>query len=558
MDKKLFLIIGLLISITSLISAEEFTNIISNSENWQDVYSIMHYANLKNVEGDFITSTEHGTVILNRINKENRIKVITSKDNPYLFNYKETIESQGFQGVEEITVEDANLELINDLPEIQNFIIVGDSFGYNAIAIIPYAILTNSWVFLANRLNAQEIDFILSERNVKKVLIYGYVDREVRDAIEKYNPEIIDNEDRFQDNIEIVEKFLAIQPTKQALLTNGEFIEKELMKGKEPIIFTGKENVPDQIRDYLKDSMIEIGVLIGNDLINTATNIRRSTGISVMVKFARGARSQQSGISAVEGLDLFPLPTPTMNLELHSVKYNKINSQLEVTYKSSSNIPIYFKGTITVKSDTESIKVGDTQPTFITPENFKTVIYPLELKSLENLSAEIYTIYGDSKSSSDRILKKEIDIGVIEVLDKCKIEIKDLKYNKQSKSFIIEIKNLENANCWVSVELEDVLTGYTKKTIGTEKSIEIPAKKSKAISIKEEITEEDLISNKVINLIAHYGEREENLVNIIQGEFELNVDNLTTITYAILILLLLIILLIVFLFVLKKDDDEDL
>src|SRR3989339_743102 len=451
MDKKLFLIIGLLISITSLISAEEFTNIISNSENWQDVYSIMHYANLKNVEGDFITSTEHGTVILNRINKENRIKVITSKDNPYLFNYKETIESQGFQGVEEITVEDANLELINDLPEIQNFIIVGDSFGYNAIAIIPYAILTNSWVFLANRLNAQEIDFILSERNVKKVLIYGYVDREVRDAIEKYNPEIIDNEDRFQDNIEIVEKFLAIQPTKQALLTNGEFIEKELMEGKEPIIFTGKENVPDQIRDYLKDSTIEIGVLIGNDLINTATNIHRSTGIYVMVKFAQGTKSQQSEISAVESLDLFPLPTPTMNLELHSVKYNKISSQLEVTYKSSSNIPIYFKGTITVKSD--------------------------------------------------RILKKEIDIGVIEVLDKCKIEIKDLKYNKQSKSFIIEIKNLENANCWVSVELEDVLTGYTKKTIGTEKSIEIPAKKSKAISIKEEITEEDLISNKVNNLI---------------------------------------------------------
>src|SRR3989339_488167 len=260
------------------------------------------------------------------------------------------------------------------------------------------------------------------------------------------------------------------------------------------------------------DSRIEIGVLIGNDLINTATNIRRSTGISVMVKFARGARSQQSGISAVEGLDLFPLPTPTMNLELHSVKYNKINSQLEVTYKSSSNIPIYFKGTITVKSDTESIKVGDTQPTFITPGNFKTVIYPLELKSLEDLSAEIYTIYGDSKSSSDRILEKEIDIGVIEVLDKCKIEIKDLKYNKQSK----------------------------------------------AINIKEEMTEEDLSSNKIINLIAHYGEREENLVNIIQGEFELNIDSLTTITYAILIILLIIILLIVFLFVLKKDDDEDL
>ena len=39
------------------------------------------------------------------------------------------------------------------------------------------------------------------------------------------------------------------------------------MGGESPILFTGKENVPDKIRDYIKSSQIEIGVLIGNDLV---------------------------------------------------------------------------------------------------------------------------------------------------------------------------------------------------------------------------------------------------------------------------------------------------
>ncbi|HOH04142.1 MAG TPA: hypothetical protein PK032_01590, partial [Candidatus Pacearchaeota archaeon] len=54
----------------------------------------------------------------------------------------------------------------------------------------------------------------------------------------------------------------------------------------------------------IKSSDIEIGVLIGNELIGAATNIRQSTGINVQVKFARSARERTSGVSPVEGLDL--------------------------------------------------------------------------------------------------------------------------------------------------------------------------------------------------------------------------------------------------------------
>ena len=342
MGKKLlilFIFFTIICSVWPCQAAEDFTHIISNSEDWKDVYSAIQYANLKGVGSDFLVSTRHGTTILNEIKKDNKIRVLTSKKSPYVFNYPDLIKSKGFSDADEIIAENFNLKLIEDLEEISNFIIIDDSYGFSAIAVAPYASLTKSWVFFANSLNIFEIDSILSKRNVDKILIYGYTDREVRETLAKYNPEIINKEDRFQNNIEIVKKYLELKPTKQVILSNGEFIEKEIMKGIEPILFTGKENVPDQIRDYLKNSEIEVGVLIGNDLVGAATNIRRTTGISVMVKFARSARGQTGGVAAVEGLDLFPVPTPSISLALHSIKYNKASSQLEVCLLYTSPSP---------------------------------------------------------------------------------------------------------------------------------------------------------------------------------------------------------------------------
>ena len=73
-------------------------------------------------------------------------------------------------------------------------------------------------------------------------MIYGNVDREVKNTLAKYNPEIINKEgDRFLNNIEIV-KISEIKHSKQAVLTNGEFIEQEIMSGSEPVVFIGTNN----------------------------------------------------------------------------------------------------------------------------------------------------------------------------------------------------------------------------------------------------------------------------------------------------------------------------
>lgn len=546
---------------SSLVSAQssEFNHIIANSENWRDVYSILHYADLIGVPKDFLVSPRHGPTLLNGINKNDDLRIITSDRLPFVVNYAGLARGRGFENIDEVSLNNPNLDLIDNLPEITNFIVVGNTYGYDAIAVAPYSVITNSWVFFADRANVDDIDNILSNRDVDSLMIYGYVDRDVRDTLAKYNPEIIDEGDRFENDIAIVEKYLKIKPTKQVLLTNGEFIENELMSGVNPILFTGKETVPDQIKNYIKSSDIEVGVLVGADLVGSATNIRRDTGISVIVKFARGARNPESAIAPVEGLDLFYLPVPIMSLDLYSAKYNRATSQLELTYKSDSNIPIFFKGTITPQGQgTDATRIGDVDAIFIGPNDYKTISYSdLDLTG-EDLSVNIFTLYGESPSSLERILEKTLNVDTIDVLDRCKIEISGVKYSKPKEIFMINLENNGETDCYSDVELLNVVIDGTPQTLGSDGSVLIKAGKNKNIVIDQIMADDDLDENQFVDVVAYYGEREDSLVNTIQGRFELKIETISFATIALISLLLIVILaIIILLIILRRRKDED-
>jgi hypothetical protein len=550
-----FVLAFCLFLLPSVLAAPNY--IISNSEDWKDVYSTILYANLQGLDSDFLVSTSHGPVLLDGINKQYNLLIVTSKTNPLVLNYPNLAEAKGFNSPEEIEVSSANLELIDRLPNIKNFIVVGDSYGYNPMAVVAYAIATNSWVFLADRTNIDEIDSILSTRTISNLLIYGYVDSEVTDTLSKYNPEIINKGDRFEDNIEIVKKYSKVGSISQVILSNGEFIEKEIMQGKNPLLFTGKENVPDKIAEYIKSSDIEIGVLIGNELIGAATNIRQSTGINVMVKFARSARERTSGVSPVEGLDLFYVPAPNLNLSVYSIKYNKATSTLEITYRSNSNMPAYFKGTITLITSSGNLKVGDLEQVFIAPEDFKTVVYQgVDIKD-SNFSADVFVLYGESPSSLDMILQGRYDVQIVNILDRCQLDIKKLKYNNQEKSFMIKLKNLANVECWSNVELKDVTINRIKQTIGTDTSERILPGKSKKIFIHQILTESDLAENDFVRVVAYYGEKKDSLVNVLEKRFELGYQRFNLITYLIFILILIILIFVIFLIIAKRRERED-
>ncbi len=64
---------------------------------------------------------------------------------------------------------------VEDL-DVRNYVVVGNSYGYSAIAVTPYAILTDSWVFLADRVNIAEIDAIMSRRGVDNLVVVETAD----------------------------------------------------------------------------------------------------------------------------------------------------------------------------------------------------------------------------------------------------------------------------------------------------------------------------------------------------------------------------------------------
>lgn len=552
-----FIMLGLVLPLIHATPQQE--HIVINSGKWTDVYSGILYSNLKKMSSDFLTSTADGKILLKNLDKKNSISILTSKDKPYVFNYQSEFQSAGFNSVDNLKSSNMNLDLIKQLPNTSNFIIVGDSFGYNALAVAPYAVQKKAWVFLANSNNIYQIDSILSQKNINSILIYGYVDPTVRNILSKYNPEIIDKGDRFTDNIEIVKKYLKIHPTRQTVLTNGAFIEKEIMAGSEPVLFTGQTNVPDQIRNWLKNSSITVGVLIGNSLVNAATNIRQTTGINVLVKFARNARDQTGGVAPVEGLDLFPVPTPTMNLKLHSVEYSSAQSKLYVTYKSNSNIPIYIKGTITLNNGENTQRVGDVNPIFLAPNIYKTVIYPVNLSDSKNMSAEVYTLYGETNAGLEKVLHNMSSVNSVQVIDSCSLtkeDIKSIEYNKQEKIISIKIKNPENTNCWVSAEIQGMKIGYSLKTIGTENSIMIPSTKSGKLIINQELSKTDIQNNAYVNLVVSSGEKQDSLVNILRGSYPLTTQTFSMTSYMIIIVIVIIITLLILFIIFRKKEKE--
>ncbi|MEM2138540.1 MAG: hypothetical protein QXM96_00085 [Candidatus Woesearchaeota archaeon] len=532
----IFLLVVFLIYLKPLLAQSETKTYISNSANWQDVYSTMQFSVLSGGNSFFLVSTRHSTLLINQLNKNNKNIIVSSSQKPFVVGYKQVLESKGFENVEELKFNNINLELGKRLPnKVINFIVVDDSYGYNSISVAPYAALSSSYVLFANKKNIDQVYNFLKSRTVNTIIIYGQVDREVKDKLNEFNPEIINEQDRFLNNQKIVDKYQELhkklygETKKQAILTNGEFIEQEIMSGVEPVVFIGRGNVPDQVKEYIKKSDISIGILIGNELIGSATFVRRELGISVFVKFAQSARQPTSTISPVEDLDRFYLPRYMLELDIFKIVYNRIQNRIEITYQNKVDLSAYLKGTITLKygeNKENSQILGDEDSIFIDKGQYKTIIYtkkadgsPID-RMQGQIEADVFTIYGESKKSLEYTLRKTINVETSEISDNSKIEFGKVLYDKRSGKFLVEIKNLGN-DVFVFLEIFDLNINDELITIGS-RTVFIKKGQSLFIEVPIEMSETDLKNNPQINIRAYYGERERALVNIIEGKFSYN------------------------------------
>lgn len=547
------LIIALMILIMPLLAipnANAIEKVISNSADWKDVYSAMLYASLiEKQPGLFLTSAKHSTVLLYSVAKEtDGILVVSSRSQPYIVNYKGVMEGQGYQDVEELVSNTINLDLAKRIVEEKNinkFIIVDDAYGYNALSVGSYAALAGYYVLFANERNIGQIDNFLDDVNLPEVIIFGQVDEAVKTRLDQYNPETINKGDRFDNNIEIVKRYLQIKDTQQTLMSNGEFIEASIMSGQDPVIFIGRSTVPQQVQDYIKESNFQVAVLIGNELINSATSIRRQLGISVFVKFAQGARNPEGSIAAVEDLDKFPMPSYSLNMELFSIVYNKATNTLWVTYHNLANLGAFVKGTITLNVDGRQIVVGDQEPIFIDKNQYKTITYDVVLEG-SNITAQIYTLFGEGRRSLENVLQGTIQVDIVEILDDSAINITSVVYDRNSKEFLVTIENIGDVDAYVNLELLDLFINGEYIIISSPETMLLKPGQKVTLKVPVELSDTDIKNNPVIKVKSYYGERENSLVKTVYGEFEFKEKSIDYAFYILLVLVIILLLLVLF------------
>lgn len=556
MNKKISLILLMIIFLVSVASAAiEEGHVIINSKEWKDVYSSIIYSNINGKKSSFILSPNYATIILNNVPKGLSVLAISSRTHPYIKGYKSLMDSNGYSG-SELVLNDINFNLAERLdPQITKFIIIDDKYGYNAISVASYASISKSYVLFANSVNIDTIIDYINGRQVDSIIIFGQVDREVKDAFAAFNPEIINLGDRFDNNLAITDKYLIYKDSRQVIMTNGEFIEESIMNGENPVMFIGKTNVPDSVREYIKNSKFQVAVLIGNELVGPATFIKRQLGISVFVKFAQGARNPAGSIATVEDLDKFPMPIYKVLMSISDIVYNTATKQLEVTYQNDEDLAAYFKSTLTIKYGDQEIIVGDETPIFLDAREVKTIGYPLEFDTIpEKANAVIYTLFGEAPKSLEFAYQAQKEISFVNIIDDSEIQINSVVYDKSKKRFEIEVENLKNIDTYASGEISNLLVNGEYKNYGSDKITYIEPLKKETIYVKTTDFEEiDFENNNFVKVKVFYGQRERSLIKVVSGEYEFILAKGQYIVYGLVIILVIILLLT---FTLGKKCDK--
>ena len=553
---KYILIVACVIASMSAACAQE--QVVINSGDWRDVYSSMIYANLRGMPSQFITDAPHATALPNYLDKDPDILLVESETLPFFVNYEATLTTEGFVVSETYKSPggvEANLHFIGELPDVTNYIVLDDSYGYNAISVASYAVKSKSWVLFADHDNIDEISVFLDGRTVDDLLIYGRVDQQVTESLSKYDPEIIDLGDRFDNNIEIVKKYQNISKASQIVFTNGEFIENEIMSGREPVLFIGTNVIPEQTVNYLNESGIETGVVIGNALTDAASMITARTDMHVFIKFGQGrAGGGGGGFSLVEALDEFPLPKYELVMSVVSVDYNQGTGELEVIYKNDANVDIFSKSSISIFIDgTQVAAVGDEEAILILEGATFGVVHDCpELAaqpSLEtaNITADTYVVFGESPKSLNRLLQQTLNVGIITFMDRSSIDATKLQYNKNTHRLSVTITNTGDVACYVCPDVELRIGGREQLSKLVDDPVYLEAGKSTSPSRRIDMSDADIADNPIVPVHISYGERENILGKSLDKELPLELSGpgiliIAGITIAILIIITVVLM----------------
>ena len=537
-----FIFLALLPTVTAI------DQVIINSNDWRDIYTGIVYAQLTGKDAHYVAEKTQGLQLINEVlNKEKTNVLLIESEKPLIFGYQSLLENAGFTVEKYVSREpyETNLEFVQKVAaegNVNAFVVVDADVGSDAVSVAPYATVARAFVLFASRDNNERIASFLEEHG-ENILLYGHVDREVKEKLSPLATKIINTGDRYKDNIALVEQFLSEYPTKQVILANGETLEKGFFNHQFPLLLIGSSNVPEQVIDFIQESGLTTGVVIGYDLFSNAKKIRDITGIKILLKYGQGRNSE------LYALDVFPLAKYNSQIDINSIRYNTLARQLEVTYENVGNTYTVVQAlSHIIKSDgTPVAEAGDDQAYLLNEGDLTTVLYDLDLSSYidSELTVESTVVFGESATSLTKLfIKKNIEVEVVAVTDFSSIDIEKAAYNKNTKSFEITVKNRAGKSVYVDLELVDLIIAGEKATLGGEQQ-KIGGGKKGAFVIKADLEEADYNDNSRVKVRARYGEQQGILIKVLEKEFPLNFTERSYKPVILLIIIFIILWLII-------------
>lgn len=510
--------------------------VIANSADWHDIYSAGVFSALEGHEFRFLISQRHSEILLPEVRKPNII-VIEDEKRPFVKGYASRLTTQGYNATS-IIIQDANTELLDHL-NTKKYIIIDPAFGYDAVSALPYATYTEHYPLFVDRTNIDEV--LPTLEHAENIIILGQIDPIVEEQLTQYEPEVINEGSRFKNNILLAERYRASTGAKQAILTNGEFLEVDMFRlGKErqPIIFIGEDRPPEETMQYLRGAGLETAVLIGNELAGSAKQIKDVLNIPVFVKFAKGTTTGGGLFKDVQGLDIYPLPILDPQLTLIGMYYNTVDKQVQLMLENNRSFITHARPTISVLIEGELFEtVGEEESAILAARSIEGFTYDSDLTEhiAKNLTAQILVPYGPAAAELTRTVDEQVPIQVIGDADTCEITIKGARYDKKTQRLHITLTSKEP--CYAQTQIQDLIVSDELTVASAQTSL---VEEDTVIEIKQRMDDVDLADNKRITIEVRHGAQEDLLIDVTRKTLPLKTS---TINYYLLIALIVIIIL---------------
>lgn len=510
----------LFLLIVSTAFAEDY--VVVNSLDGRDVVSAANYAAIKGLPIKLVASGVNEKTLAAIVGSDHEILLIQSQfpANSFIESTLTTT-SKKIDKYVATSAETTNLDLAIK-SGAKKFIIVDSSYSDYALSALPYAVRSKSYIIFANKDLAQKIKPIVSS---SEVIVFGAVDKEVYDILPSAQIQIGKGEDKFEDNVLIVQKFMDSYNSSSAIFTDGSFIEESMILGQMPLLLSGKL-VPSSTYAFVK-SKVSSGqlkqlMLLSNEFISPSYDLRNrlsndlglnaSKTLSIILKFGQVVTSESG--SAPGGLSIIPVPAYKPKLEIGTPVYNSQTKTIDVGIKNIGDGPAFYVLETRVKANGNEIKVfTDSSAIRLERSESKPIQYsfvpPSDFDG--DLFAATILKFGSSKNSLEEVLVNEGKLISVSYLEEANITILGAKYDSTKKSFLVTIKNNKPTKVYEFSRISLLLGGSLTNISATSDRVIEP----NSVIIEEfpiELSQTDLSANKDLGIYVSYGSREGLLV----------------------------------------------